>query len=47
MRYFEGILQKKPAGRDILESLRKLAKFNIIEKIEGKWEEATAKLPAV
>ena len=38
-----GILQKKPAGRDILESLRKLAKFNIIEKIEGKWEEATAR----
>lgn len=39
-----GILKKKPAARDILAALRQLGKFNILEKMDGKWEDAATRL---
>lgn len=39
-----GLVKKKPPQRDILAALRQLGKFNIIEKIDGKWESASTRL---
>lgn len=33
-----GILDKKPSMKDIAEGLKRLSHFNILNKIEGKWE---------
>ncbi|MBM7583209.1 hypothetical protein JOD02_002087 [Caldicoprobacter guelmensis] len=39
-----GLVKKKPSDRDITEALHQLAYYNIIQKLEGKWEEPDNKL---
>ncbi len=39
-----GVIAKKPSDRDLADGLRQLAHHNIIEKIEGPWEQADTKL---
>lgn len=39
-----GILKKKPADRDLHKALAILQKFQVITKLEGKWEHAETKL---
>ncbi|MDO4552339.1 MAG: DUF4194 domain-containing protein [Bacillota bacterium] len=38
------VLKKKPAAKDLAEGLRLLAYHNLIQKIEGFWEDADSKL---
>ncbi|BBF43929.1 hypothetical protein lbkm_2617 [Lachnospiraceae bacterium KM106-2] len=35
-----GIIKKKPADRDLHKALAVLAKFQVVSKLEGKWEDA-------
>lgn len=39
-----GITAKKPSDKDLADGLRQLSRHNIIEKIEGRWEQADTKL---
>ena len=39
-----GFLQRKPANADLHLSLRSLAGFHIIDKLDGTWEEADARI---
>ncbi|MCM8899905.1 DUF4194 domain-containing protein [Caldicoprobacter algeriensis] len=39
-----GLIKKKPSDRDLAEALRKLAYYNIIQKLEGRWEDPDNKL---
>jgi len=39
-----GVLKRKPADREISESLRLLSNHNIIQKISGTWEDAETKI---
>jgi len=39
-----GLIKKKPSDRDISSALRQLAYYNIIQKLDGKWEEPENKL---
>lgn len=39
-----GLIKKKPSDRDLAEALRQLAYYNIIQKLEGRWEDPDNKL---
>ena len=39
-----GLLKKKPSNADLHASLRSLAGFRIIEKLDGAWEEAETRI---
>ena len=39
-----GFLQKKPANTELHASMRTMAEFRIIEKLDGAWEDADARL---
>ena len=39
-----GIVSRKPSDRDLADGLRQLAFHNIIEKVDGPWEQADTKL---
>jgi len=39
-----GLIKKKLSDRDIINALRQLAYYNIIQKLDGRWEEADNKL---
>ncbi|NLO83534.1 MAG: DUF4194 domain-containing protein [Clostridiales bacterium] len=39
-----GLMKKKPSDRELIEALRKLAYHNIIQKLEGRWEDPENKL---
>jgi len=39
-----GLIKKKPSDRDLAETLRQLAYYNIIQKLEGRWEDPDNKL---
>ncbi len=39
-----GVIKKKPADRDLHKSLALLSKFQVIMRLDGKWESAETKL---
>ncbi len=39
-----GLLKKKPSDKDLIDALRLLSNYNVIQKVSGAWEEADAKL---
>ncbi len=39
-----GLVKKKPSNKDLIDSLRLLSQYNIIQKLEGSWEEPGTKL---
>lgn len=39
-----GLIKKKPSDRDLNVALRQLAYYNIIQKLEGRWEDPDNKL---
>jgi hypothetical protein len=39
-----GIVSRKPSDKDLADGLRQLAYHNIIEKLDGPWEQADTKL---
>jgi hypothetical protein len=39
-----GLVKRKPSDRDLTDALRRLAHHNVIEKVEGAWEEADTKI---
>ncbi len=39
-----GIVNRKPSDKDLADGLRQLAYHNIIEKVDGPWEQADTKL---
>jgi hypothetical protein len=39
-----GLVKKKPADRELIDALRQLSRHNLLEKLEGAWEEAETKL---
>ncbi|MGI6084765.1 MAG: DUF4194 domain-containing protein [Acetivibrionales bacterium] len=39
-----GLVKKKPSNKDLIDSLRLLSQYNIIQKLEGSWEEPGTKI---
>jgi hypothetical protein len=39
-----GLVKKKPSDKDLADALRQLAFHNVIQKLEGSWEEAECKI---
>lgn len=39
-----GLVKKKPSDRELIESLRQISTYQIIQRISGAWEEAETKL---
>ncbi len=42
-----GILDKKPSMKDIADTLKTFASFNLVSKLEGKWEAPDARFVAL
>ncbi|NLW48793.1 MAG: DUF4194 domain-containing protein [Firmicutes bacterium] len=39
-----GLIKKKPSDKDLIEALRQLDNYRVIQKIAGSWEDAESKL---
>jgi len=39
-----GLMKKKPSDKDLIEALRQLDNYHVIQRIAGAWEEADSKL---
>ena len=39
-----GLVKKKPSDKDLTDALRQLAFHNVIQKLEGSWEDAECKI---
>lgn len=39
-----GLVKRKPADRELIDSFRQLNRHNLLEKLEGAWEEAETRL---